>query len=93
MEINRLWEQSFGRGLVETSEDFGTQGQPPTHPQLLDWLATELVRDHWSLKAIQRLIVTSATYRQSSRVSAALEERDPANCLLARGSVSAWKGK
>ncbi len=85
VEVNRLWEQDFGRGLVETSEDFGTQGQPPTHPQLLDWLATTLMQKGWKLKAIQRLIVTSATYRQSSQVTPALEERDPANRLLARG--------
>ena len=64
--VNRAWEQFFGRGLVETSEDFGTQGSPPSHPELLDWLATELVRQGWRTKALHKLIVTSATYRQSS---------------------------
>jgi mono/diheme cytochrome c family protein len=83
--MNRLWAQYFGRGLVETSEDFGAQGEPPTHPELLDWLATELIRQKWSLKAMHRLIVTSATYRQSSHVTRPLYERDPYNRLLARG--------
>jgi mono/diheme cytochrome c family protein len=84
--VNRLWEQIFGRGLVETSEDFGAQGTPPSHPELLDWLATELVARKWSQKAIVRAIVTSATYRQSSAVSTQLAERDPYNRLLARGA-------
>jgi hypothetical protein len=83
--VNRLWEQLFGRGLVETSEDFGTQGAPPSHPELLDWLATELVDRQWSQKALLRLIVTSSTYAQDAHVSAALLERDPYNRLLARG--------
>lgn len=83
--VNRIWEQYFGRGLVETSEDFGRQGSPPTHPELLDWLANELMDKKWSLKAIHRLIAGSATYRQSSNVSPALLERDPYNKLLARG--------
>ena len=83
--VNRFWEQIFGRGIVETSEDFGAQGALPTHPELLDWLATEFVAGKWSQKAILRTIVRSATYRQSSAVSAALEERDPYNRLLARG--------
>jgi hypothetical protein len=83
--VNRFWEQIFGRGLVETSEDFGTQGAAPTHPELLDWLATEFVAGKWSQKTILRTIVLSATYRQSSAASATLEERDPYNRLLARG--------
>jgi mono/diheme cytochrome c family protein len=83
--VNRAWEQFFGRGLVETSEDFGTQGTPPSHPELLDWLATELVRNGWRMKALHRLIATSAAYRQSSVTPPALEERDPYNRLLARG--------
>ena len=83
--VNRFWEQIFGRGLVETSEDFGAQGAPPTHPELLDWLATEFMTNEWSQKSIIRTIVRSATYRQSSAVSPALEERDPYNRLLARG--------
>lgn len=81
---NRLWEQCFGRGLVETSEDFGVQGEPPTHPELLDYLATELVRQGWSQKLLLRQIVTSAAYRQASAISPELLERDPRNMLLAR---------
>ena len=83
--VNRIWEPLFGTGLVATSEDFGTQGEPPSHPELLDYLATELIRQKWSMKAIDRLIVTSATYRQASRVTPELVERDPRNRLLARG--------
>jgi hypothetical protein len=83
--VNRFWEQYFGRGLVETSEDFGAQGSRPTHPELLDWLAVELMERGWSMKALHRLIVTSATYRQSSRVTPALLLKDPYNRLLARG--------
>jgi hypothetical protein len=83
--VNRAWEQLFGRGLVETSEDFGTRGTPPSHPELLDWLATELVGQHWRMKAMHKLIVSSATYKQSSDAPAALAERDPYNRLLARG--------
>ena len=83
--VNRAWEQFFGRGIVETSEDFGTQGSSPSHPELLDWLATEFVKRGWHMKALHKLIVTSATYRQSSVVSATLAERDPYNRLLARG--------
>jgi hypothetical protein len=83
--VNRFWEKLFGRGLVETSEDFGTQGSPPTHPELLDWLATELVANGWSTKALLRTIATSATYRQSSAAATDDWERDPANHLLARG--------
>ncbi len=83
--VNRAWEQFFGRGIVETSEDFGTQGAAPSHPELLDWLATEFVRLQWSQKALHRLIVTSATYRQDASASAGLIEKDPYNRLLARG--------
>ena len=83
---NRAWEQLLGRGIVETSEDFGTQGAPPSHPELLDWLATELLSSGWRTKALHRLIVMSATYRQSSNVAPALVERDPDNRLLARAS-------
>ena len=83
--VNRIWEQFFGRGLVATSEDFGTQGEPPSHPELLDWLATELIAKRWDVKAMQRLIVSSATYRQSSSVTPELNQRDPYNRLLARG--------
>jgi hypothetical protein len=82
--VNRLWEQLFGAGLVRSSENFGVQGEPPTHPELLDWLATEFVRLGWDVKAIQKTIVMSATYRQSSRVSPELLAKDPENRLLAR---------
>ncbi len=85
VEVNRLWEQFFGRGIVETSEDFGTQGARPTNQPLLDWLACELMDKGWDMKAIVRLIVTSSTYRQSSDATAALIEKDPQNALLARG--------
>ncbi|MDE3166803.1 MAG: PSD1 domain-containing protein [Acidobacteriota bacterium] len=83
--VNRYWQAYFGTGIVKTAEDFGSQGEPPSHPELLDWLATEFVRTGWDVKAMQRLIVTSATYRQQSRTSQALRERDPENRLLARG--------
>ena len=83
--VNRFWQMYFGNGLVKTTEDFGSQGEWPTHPALLDWLATEFVRTGWDVKAMQKLIVTSATYRQSSKVSPELLQRDPENRLLARG--------
>lgn len=83
--VNHFWQEYFGVGIVKTSEDFGSQGEMPSHPQLLDWLATEFIRTGWNVKAMQRLIVTSATYQQSSRVTPELEERDPENRLLARG--------
>lgn len=83
--VNRAWQAFFGTGLVKTSEDFGVQSEPPSHPELLDWLATELTAGGWNMKALHRLIVTSATYRQASRVTPALRERDPENRLLARG--------
>jgi len=82
--VNRIWQQYFGRGLVETENDFGTQGIPPTHPELLDWLASEFTAQQWSLKAMHRLITTSATYRQSSRVRSELMKVDANNKLLAR---------
>ncbi len=82
---NRYWETLFGRGIVVTSEEFGTQGDLPTHPELLDWLATELVRLGWDRKAFLRLLVTSATYRQSSRVTQSLLQLDPDNRWLSRG--------
>ncbi len=82
--VNRYWQLYFGIGLVKTTEDFGSQGDAPVQRELLDWLATEF-RQNWDIKALQKLIVTSATYRQSSRVSAALLEKDPENRLLARG--------
>jgi mono/diheme cytochrome c family protein len=82
--VNRVWGQYFGVGLVETENDFGTRGAPPSHPELLDWLASEFVEKRWSLKALHRLVVTSATYRQSSRARPDLETVDPRNRLLAR---------
>jgi hypothetical protein len=81
--VNRLWHHHFGRGIVATPNDFGTRGEPPTHPELLDWLASELIERKWSLKAIHRLIVTSATYRQSS-AAAPDAKADPENRLLGR---------
>lgn len=83
--VNHFWETIFGHGIVETSEDFGTQGDPPSHPELLDWLATEFMKNNWSMKQIQRLMVTSATYRQSSKESAESAAHDPYNKLYARG--------
>jgi hypothetical protein len=83
--VNRDWQMLFGNGLVRTVDDFGSQGEPPSHPELLDWLATELVRSGWDVKAMLRLMVTSATYRQSSRVTPEALRRDPENRLLARG--------
>ncbi len=82
---NRYWEQIFGIGIVSSSEEFGARGELPSHPELLDWMATELVRSGWDAKALLRLLVTSAAYRQSSRVTPQLAERDPDNRLLARG--------
>ena len=82
--VNRFWQMYFGYGIVKTQEDFGVQGEPPVHPELLDWLATEFVQSKWDVRALQRLIVTSATYRQSSKVTPALLEKDPDNRLLAR---------
>jgi hypothetical protein len=83
--VNRTWAQLFGRGLVATPADFGSQGRLPSHPALLDWLATHFVASGWNLKALQKQIVLSATYRQSSIVDAAARERDPVNEWLARG--------
>jgi hypothetical protein len=82
--VNRMWQQYFGKGLVETENDFGTQGALPSHPELLDWLATEIHRRNWGLKEIHRLIVTSATYRQASCNRPELREKDPGNRLLGR---------
>ncbi len=83
--VNRVWQMHFGRGIVETSEDFGAQGAIPTHPELLDWLAVEFIESGWDVKALHRLIVTSATYRQSSDAPPELIARDAANALYTRG--------
>lgn len=84
--VNRIWQHYFGRGLVRTPDDFGTRAEPPTHPRLLDWLAVELTESGWDLRHIHRLIVTSATYRQSSVTTPKLAERDPTNRLLSRAA-------
>lgn len=86
--VNRLWQMLFGVGLVKTIDDFGVQGQPPSHPELLDWLACEFIARGWDVKAMLRLMVTSATYRQSSRSPPELRQRDPENRWLARGPRS-----
>jgi hypothetical protein len=85
VQANRFWEELFGRGLVLTSEEFGKQGEPPLHRELLDWLAADFMDGGWSVKRLLRSIVLSATYRQSSAVTRTLLERDPYNDLLARG--------
>src|SRR5262249_38828054 len=84
--MNRDWMQFFGRGLVETEDDFGTQGTPPSHPELLDWLAVEFIDRSWDTKAMHRQIVSSSADRQSSAVRSDLAQRDPLNKLLARQS-------
>src|SRR6185312_5920985 len=83
--VNRLWQHHFGIGLVKTSDNLGVQSEPPSHPELLDWLATELIQSGWNLQHIQRLIVTSNTYQQRSEAPAEMYQRDPDNRLLARG--------
>ncbi len=83
--VNRYWQQYFGAGIVKTSDDFGSRGDGPSHPALLDWLAGQFIDSGWNVKALQRVIVTSAAYRQSARVDARLLEHDPYNRLLARG--------
>ena len=83
--VNRYWQMFFGTGLVKTVNDFGSQGDWPSHPELLDWLATEFVASHWNIKAMVKLMVTSATYRQSAAVTPQILERDPYNRLLTRG--------
>jgi hypothetical protein len=82
--VNRLWQHHFGQGLVATPNDFGAQGSPPSHPELLDWLAGELIRGGWRLKPLHRSMMTSQTYRQSSARSEAKTQRDPNNTLLSR---------
>ncbi len=83
--VNRMWQQFFGRGLVETSENFGSQGSIPSHPELLDWLAVQLMESGWNLQALQKQIILSRTYRQTSRITPELLQQDPNNLWLARG--------
>ena len=83
--VNRFWQGAFGIGLVRTSDDFGSQGERPSHPELLDWLATEFVASGWDVKHMHRMMVTSATYRQTSRGSTEAYQKDPDNRLLGRG--------
>lgn len=83
--VNRFWSQFFGRGIVETEEDFGTQGAPPTHPELLDWLAVNFMESGWDVKALHKMVAMSATYRQDSKITPELQEKDPANRFYARG--------
>jgi hypothetical protein len=83
--VNRIWQQHFGAGIVKSSEDFGSRGDWPTNPELLDYLACRFVKDGWSIKKLTRLILTSATYRQAATVSNAKRAKDPDNSLLSRG--------
>ena len=91
--VNRLWQHHFGRGIVASASDFGTMGAEPSHPELLDWLAREFVARGWSLKAMHRLMVTSATYRQSSRASRDALAIDPENDLLSRSRRTRLDGE
>jgi hypothetical protein len=83
--VNRFWQQCFGTGLVKTAEDFGSQGEPPSHPELLDWLAVQFMEDGWDVKKFMKRLVTSATYRQSAKVTRDRLEKDRDNRLLSRG--------
>jgi hypothetical protein len=84
--VNWIWQELFGRGIVRTADDFGTRGEAPSHPELLDWLASSFMEDGWSVKRLVRTIVTSATYKQSSKMRPELQSKDPDNALLARQS-------
>ena len=86
VQVNRMWQHFFGAGLVKTVEDLGVQSEMPSHPELLDWLAVDFREGGWKMKRMHRMIVTSATYRQSSKDSPDLAKRDPENRLLARGA-------
>src|SRR5262249_6363903 len=91
--VNRLWQHHFGEGIVRTPDDFGRMGQPPTHPELLDFLATEFVRQGFSIKAMHRLMLLSSTYRQSSQICRESSEKDPENRLLHRMPVRQMEGE
>ncbi len=93
VQVNRVWQHFFGQGLVSTSENFGLQGETPSHPELLDWLARDFVAHGWDMKHLCRQIVLSATYGQDSKVSVELRQKDPANILLARGPVKRLSGE
>ena len=90
MAVNRLWQQFFGVGLVKTSEDLGAQGEVPSHPMLLDYLAESFVSSGWDVKALIKQIVMSKVYRQASNISVELFKKDPENRLLARDLGSEW---
>jgi len=91
--VNRVWQAYFGTGIVSTSEDLGSQCEPPTHPELLDWLACQFMDSGWDIKALHRLIVNSSTYKQNSKVTPDAYAKDPYNRLLARARDSASKAK
>ena len=91
--VNRVWSQLFGQGLVETEEDFGTQGKPPSHPELLDWLAVSYMDHGWDTKWLVRLLVTSAMYRESSRITPDLLKKNPGNRLLGAGAAVPARGR
>ena len=91
--VNRLWQQHFGRGIVNTVSDFGVRGEPPTHPELLDWLACELVEQKWSLKALHRILLLSDTYQQSTRADEEVTRLDPDNKLYSRAARQRLEGE
>ena len=89
--VNRVWQYHFGRGIVRSSSDFGYQGSPPTHPELLDWLASEFIAGGMKLKSLHKLIVTSSTYRMSARPGSNRATRDPGNDLFGPSSCGGWR--
>ena len=91
--VNWIWQEIFGRGLVKTADDFGTRGEKPSHPELLDWLAYRFIDDGWSTKNLIRTIVTSSTYRQSSNVRPDMQSKDPDNALLSALFPAATSGR
>jgi hypothetical protein len=93
VQVNRVWQHFFGRGLVATTENFGLQGEPPSHPELLDWLARDFISHGWDMKRLCRMIVLSGTYSQDSKAPADLRAKDPSNILLARGPVKRLSGE